>query len=144
MRIYSSENSHTTVCIVEHKHGIYSWWLPEGRIISSARAVTSQYSSESWSSMGMGVWIGAKLVIADPVSFVSPVLISCFLVQTTPFGCFSPKISHFRIVVSKVLTIFSSDLNCISKLLRQYCLTDFNDWNNYSNFILCYSIFLVY
>ncbi len=36
-----------------HKHGIYSWWLPEGRIISSARAVTSQYSSESWSSMGI-------------------------------------------------------------------------------------------
>jgi len=85
-------------------------------------------------STGVGVWIGARLVVTDPVSFVSPVLISCFLVQTTPFGCFSPKISHFRIVVSKVLTIFSSDLNCISKLLRQYCLTDFNDWNNYSNF----------
>ena len=85
-------------------------------------------------SAGMGVWIGAKLVFTDPVSLVGPVLISFFLVQKTPFGCFSPKISHFQIVVSKVLTIFPSDLNCISKLQRQYCLTDFNDWNNYSNF----------
>ena len=31
-------------------------------------------------STGMGVRIGAKLVITDPVSFVSPVLISFFLV----------------------------------------------------------------
>jgi hypothetical protein len=92
----------------------------------------------------VGVWIGARLVVTDPVSFVSPVLISCFLVQTTPFGCFSPKISHFRIVVSKVLTIFSSDLNCISKLLRQYCLTDFNDWNNYSNFLFYVILFFWY
>jgi hypothetical protein len=91
----------------------------------------------------MGVWIGAGLIVADPVSFVSPVLISCFLVQTTPFGCFSPKIAHFRMVVSKFWLLFSSNLDCISKLLRQYCLTDCNDWNNYSNFILCYSIFLV-
>ena len=138
MRIYSSENSHTTVCIVEHKHGIYSWWLPEGRIISSARAVTSQYSSESWSSTGMGVWIGAKLVVTDPVSFVSPVLISCFLVQTTPFGCLSPKIAHFRMLVSNFWLLFPSNLDCISKLLRQYCQPDFNNWNNYSNFNLCF------
>ncbi len=66
-------------------------------------------------STGMGVWIGAELVIADPVSFVSPVLISCFLVQTTPFGCFSPEISHFRIVMGRFLTSFSSNLDCISK-----------------------------
>jgi hypothetical protein len=33
--------------LFEHKHGIYSWWLPEGRIISSARAVASQYPSEA-------------------------------------------------------------------------------------------------
>ncbi len=95
-------------------------------------------------STGMGVWIGAELILTDPVSFISPVLISCFLVQMTPFGCFSPKIAHFRIVVGRFLTTFSSSLDCISKLLRQYCLTDFNSWNNYSNFILCYSIFLVY
>ena len=100
--------------------------------------MTSQYSSESWSSMGMGVWIGAELVVTDPVSFVSPVLISCFLVQTTPFGCFSPKIAHFRIVVRKILTTFSSILDCVSDLLRQYCLTDFNNWDNYSNFSLCF------
>ena len=31
-------------------------------------------------SPGMGVWIGAKLVVTDPVSLVSPVLISFFLV----------------------------------------------------------------
>jgi hypothetical protein len=31
-------------------------------------------------SPGMGVWIGAKLIITDPVSLVSPVLISFFLV----------------------------------------------------------------
>ncbi len=37
---------------IGHKLGIYSSWQPEGRIISTARAVTSQYSSESWSSMG--------------------------------------------------------------------------------------------
>ncbi len=76
-------------------------------------------------STGMGVWIGAELIFADPVSFISPVLISCFLVQSTPFGCFSPKIAHFRIVEGKFLTTFSSILDCISKLLRQYFLTDF-------------------
>ena len=65
----------------EHKLGIYSLWQPEVRIISSARAVASQYSSESWSSMGIvGVWIGAELVIADPVSFGGPVFINFFLV----------------------------------------------------------------
>jgi hypothetical protein len=89
-------------------------------------------------STGMGVWIGAGLIVTDPVSLVSPVLISFFLVQTTPFGCFSPKIAHFRIVMSKVLTTFPSNLDCISKLLRQHCLTDFNNWNNYSNFNLCF------
>ncbi len=89
-------------------------------------------------STGMGVWIGAGLVVADPVSFVGPVLISFFLVQTTPFGCFSPKIAHFRIVVGETLTTFPSNLDCFSKLLRQYCLTDFNNWNNYSNFNLCF------
>ncbi len=62
-------------------------------------------------STGMGVWIGAKLVVADPVSFVSPVLIGFLPVQKTSFSCFSPKIAHFRIVV----TIFSSNLDCISK-----------------------------
>ncbi len=31
-------------------------------------------------STSMGVWIGARLVIADPVSLVSPVLISFSLV----------------------------------------------------------------
>ena len=31
-------------------------------------------------SPGMGVWIGAKLVLTDPVSLVSPVLISFSLV----------------------------------------------------------------
>jgi hypothetical protein len=95
-------------------------------------------------STGMGVWIGATLVITDPVSFVSPVLVSFLLVQKTPFSCFSPKIAHFRIVVSKILTTFSSILDCVSELLRQYCLTDFNNWNSYSNLILCFSIFLVY
>ncbi len=95
-------------------------------------------------STGMGVWIGAKLVITDPVSFVSPVLISFFLVQKTPFGCFSPKIAHFRIVVGKILTTFSSIPDCVSKLVRQYCLTGLNYWNNYSDLILCFSIFLVY
>jgi hypothetical protein len=57
-------------------------------------------------STGVGVRIGAKMVITDPVSFVSPVLISFFLVQKTPFCCFSQKIAHFRIVVSKLLTTF--------------------------------------
>ena len=55
---------------------------------------------------GMGVWIGAGLIVTDPVSFVSPVLISFLLVQKTPFSCFSPEIAHFRIVVSKILTTF--------------------------------------
>ena len=89
-------------------------------------------------STGMGVWIGAKLIVTDPVSFVSPVLISFLLVQRPPSSCFSPKIAHFRFVMSKVLTISLSNLDCISKLLRQFCLTDFNHWNNYSNFNLCY------
>ncbi len=31
-------------------------------------------------SPGMGVWIGAKLVVTDPVSLISTVLISFFLV----------------------------------------------------------------
>jgi hypothetical protein len=31
-------------------------------------------------SPGMGVWIGAKLVVTDPVSLVSPVLISFIFV----------------------------------------------------------------
>jgi len=31
-------------------------------------------------STGVGVWIGAKLVIADPVSFGGPVLVNFFLV----------------------------------------------------------------
>ena len=31
-------------------------------------------------STGVGVWIGAELVIADPVSFGSPVLVNFFLV----------------------------------------------------------------
>ncbi len=89
-------------------------------------------------STGMGVWIGAKLVVTDPVPLVSPVLISFLLVQRAPFSCFSPKIAHFRIVVSKILTTFPSNLDCISKLLRQYCLTEFNNWNNYSSFNLCF------
>ena len=67
-------------------------------------------------STGMGVWIGAKLVITDPVSFVSPVLIRFFLVQKTPFGRFSPKIAHFRIMVGKILTTFSSILDCVCKV----------------------------
>jgi hypothetical protein len=69
----------------------------------------------AWVSTGMGVWIGAKLVVTDPVSFVSPVLVSFLLVQKTPLSCFSPEVAHFRVVVSKVLTIFSSNLDCISK-----------------------------
>jgi len=89
-------------------------------------------------STGMGVWIGAELIVADPVSLVSPVLISCFLVQTTPFGCLSPKIAHFRMLVSNFWLLFPSNLDCISKLLRQYCQPDFNNWNNYSNFNLCF------
>ncbi len=67
-------------------------------------------------STSMGVWIGARLVITYPVSFVSPVLISCFLVQATPFGCFSPKIAHFRVVVGKFLTTFSSYARLCSKV----------------------------
>jgi hypothetical protein len=31
-------------------------------------------------STGVGVWIGAEVVIADPVAFGSPVLINFFLV----------------------------------------------------------------
>ena len=57
-------------------------------------------------STGMSVWIGAKLVVTDPVSLVSPVLISCFLVQTTPFGCLSPKIAHFLNVGEQLLSTF--------------------------------------
>ncbi len=67
-------------------------------------------------STGVGVGTGAKLVVADPVSFVSPVLIGFLPVQKAPFSCFSPKIAHFRIVVSKALTIFSSNLDCISRV----------------------------
>ncbi len=37
---------------MKHKIRIYSSWQPEGRIISAARAAASEYSSESWSSMG--------------------------------------------------------------------------------------------
>jgi hypothetical protein len=66
----------------------------------------------------MGVWIGAKLVVTDPVSFVSPVLISFLLVKKTPFSCFSPKIAHFRIVVSKILTTFPSVLDCVSEFVE--------------------------
>ena len=67
-----------------------------------------------------------------------------FLSKRLHLAALVQKISHFRIVVSKVLTIFSSDLNCISKLLRQYCLTDFNDWNNYSNFLFYVILFFWY
>ncbi len=31
-------------------------------------------------STGMGVWIGAEMIIADPVAFGSPILINFFLV----------------------------------------------------------------
>ncbi len=34
----------------------------------------------AWVSTGVGVWIGAELVITDPVSFGSPVIVNLFLV----------------------------------------------------------------
>ena len=46
-------------------------------------------------STGVSVWIWAELVVADPVSFGSPVLVNFFLVLKTPFSWFSQKIAHY-------------------------------------------------
>jgi len=40
-------------------------------------------------STGVSVWIWAELVIADPVTFGSPVFVIFFLVEEIPFSWFS-------------------------------------------------------
>ncbi len=66
------------------------------------------------------------------VSFLSKRLHLAALVQKLPI---------FELWWARFWLPFSSNLDCISKLLRQYCLTDFNNWNNYSNF---YSMLLYF
>jgi hypothetical protein len=63
---------------------------------------------------------------------------AAFLSKRLHLAALVQKLPIFRMLVSNFWLLFSSNLDCISKLLRQYCQPDFNNWNNYSNFNLCF------
>ncbi len=49
----------------------------------------------AWVPTGMSVWVWALLVITDPVTFGSPVVVIFSLAKKSPFSWFGQKISHY-------------------------------------------------
>ena len=80
---------------------------------------------QNWSLQTQFLWLAQS----SSAAFLSKRLHLAALVQKLPI---------FWMLVSNFCLPFSSYLDCISKLLRQYCQPDFNNWNNYSNFNLCF------
>ncbi len=76
---------------------------------------------QNWSLQIQFLWLAQFF----SVSFLSKRLHLAALVKKLPI---------FELWWAKFWLLCSSNLDCISKLLRQYCLTDFNNWNSYSHF----------